>query len=286
MRHAFLKRRGLPLLLSAALLACLAACSHKNTDAPETSQASPVSDAADPSLPDPAQAYMQAVNGLQVRLAGSRYKCSTETRMDISAAAGSYSTYTASHIQVDQTADFFMLAETDESAPKVSKRRVTFIDGQSVYMYEQGATYRMALDEQTKAQLLQQSGTELLDLSGDQPAGRSIKPLDAGGYETSLTFDSPSSDLVAQLLPSLRASVGDAAVNVLQLTVTAAVGEDGLLQSLSSEIKMELTVDGRQVQAAARVISDYSEIGGDFSIAPPNEIDMAGAVSVDDMELD
>ncbi|MCI8360730.1 MAG: hypothetical protein HFE86_05255 [Clostridiales bacterium] len=279
----FLQRRFLPLMLAAALLTSLAACSHKNTNASETSQSG---DTGDPSLPDPAQVYTQAVNALQARLAGSRYKCATETRMDISAAAGSYSTYSASQIQVDQTGEFFMLVETDESAPKTSKRRIAFIDGHSVYMYEQGTTYRMDLDEQTKTSLLQQSGTDPLELDGVQPSGRSVKPLDTGGYEASLAFDAPSPDLVAKLLPSLRASVGDAPVNVLRLTVTAVVGGDGLLQSQSSEVQMELTVDGRQAQAAARITSAYSEIGGDFTIRPPREIDMAGALSVDDIELD
>lgn len=286
MRLKFSRRRGLSLLL-AALLIFPAACSQKNRpDVSQTSQDVSVSEAGQTGLPEPAAAYVEAVNALRERLAGSRYRSSTETRMDINSAAGRYSTFVTSNTQVSQGDDFFMLAETTESAPNASSRTITFVDGKYVYMYEQGVTYRMDLDEQTKAQLLEKNTAGALDLEGAAPSSQSIQPLEAGGYAVALTFLSPAPELVAKLLPSLRTSVGNAAASVKSLAVSAAVDGDGLLQTQDFEVEMELTADGQQAQVTARISTRYSDIDGDFTISLPDEIDLADAIAVDDVETE
>lgn len=286
MRLKFSRRRGLSLLL-AALLIFPAACSQNNKpDVSQTSQDVSVSEAAQSGLPEPAAAYVEAVNALRERLAGSRYRSSTETRMDISSAAGRYSTFATSNTQVSQGDDFFMLVETTESAPNASSRTITFVDGKYVYMYEQGVTYRMDLDEQTRTQLLEQNTAGALDLEGAAPSSQSIQPLEAGGHAVTLTFLSPAPELVAKLLPSLRTSVGNADASVKSLSVSAAVDGDGLLQTQDFEVEMELTADGQQAQVTARISTRYSDIDGDFTISLPDEIDLADAIAVDDVETE
>lgn len=158
-----------------------------------------------------------------------------------------------------------------------------YSDGKTIYSSAMGQTVKQTLDQATTTQLEErifgQAGTAA-NLENASVLEQTVTEEAEGGYTVTLTLDPASLSDVSGLLDGVT-DMAQVEYQINTMTLTAKLDQTGMLTSVEADADLDMTQNGQEINVGVRYSTSYSDVGGDFTITPPDSIDMENAVETE-----